>query len=161
MNKQEKAINALEKAWKDVVSLLKKEPKVYDYTDIKDFDDAYSIAEDSQTKIGDMLIEEYSKIKAVFPEGSYYDYLAKLRIIVFAVNGCNESFPDWKDDNQQKRYPWFYMDKQGVGFSFFDSLYDCTATCAGSRLVFKDIPRCEFVAKHKIFGQYYKVVFNQ
>src|SRR5579863_8353049 len=74
------------------------------YTDIEEFDDAYDMVEDSHTELGDTLIEEFNKLKAIFPEDNHFYRKAQAHIIVFAANGCDESFPNNNDDNQRKYY---------------------------------------------------------
>lgn len=140
---------------------VKFENKITNYTDIDEFDDAYRMVEDSHTTIGDILIEEYNKIKTIFPAGTYFNALAQIRIVVFAANGCDESFPNWKDESQKKWRPYFYMDKAGVGFSFHVAHYDSSNTTVGSRLEFKDAERCKHFAQHKNFQPLYKIIFNQ
>ena len=162
MSKKEKLISDFEKASKALVNFFtKKEPKEFNYTDIDSFEDAYDMVEDSQTVIGDNLIDQYRKIISLFPKESYYNALAKMRIVIFAGNGCDESFPDWKNSNQEKRFPWFEMEKTGVGFLFLGSCYDGTDACVGSRLVFKDLARDKYFAEHKNFKCLYKIIFNQ
>lgn len=162
MSKQQKVIREFETACKNIIRLFdKKEAKEFDYKDIDTFEDALDMVEDSQTTIGDTLIEEYNKIKSLFPEGTYYNALAKIRIVVFAANGCDESFPNWKDESQKKWRPYFYMDKAGVGFSFDDSYFINSYADVGSRLELKDADRCKHFAQHKNIQPLYKIVFNQ
>ena len=137
-----------------------REKPIKEYTDLDEFEDAYEMVENSHTKTGDMLIDEYNKLKEVFSENTFYLALAMIRIWVFAVNGCDESFPNW-DNGSEKRYPYWNMAGGGVGFSLLGALYGNSGTIVGSRLVLKDVPRVKFLSEHKNVKPLYKIIMFQ
>lgn len=55
--------------------------------------------------------------------------------------------PNWKDTNEYKYYPWFYMDKAGVGFSYYGCDYGHSSSAVGSRLCFKSSELAEYAGK--------------
>ena len=71
----------------------------------------------------------------------------KLKIIVKAINQGWK--PNWKNDNEQKWYPWFVLSS---GFGFSDSNYDCTCTDTdvGSRLCFESKEKSDYAAQQFI-----------
>lgn len=78
-------------------------------------------------------------------EGEYITATYKLSVIAKALNldqqTGEEWKPNWTDWNQYKHYPWFeVVKKKGSGSGFAFDLTDDwdTATCAGSRLCFKN-----------------------
>jgi hypothetical protein len=70
---------------------------------------------------------------------------AKLTIVAKALNEGWK--PDWKNSNEWKYVPWFYMDKPGSGFSYFDYGRWCATSFVGSRLCFKTRELAEYAGK--------------
>jgi hypothetical protein len=67
-----------------------------------------------------------------------------LKIICQALN---EGWtPNWKNDNEHKYYPWFYMER-GSGFSLGGVNYGCATSTVGSRLCFKSRDLAEYTVK--------------
>jgi hypothetical protein len=109
--------------------------------------------------------EDACEVVGIIPDlieldGDTLDEIAykKLKVIVKALN--EGWIPDWKDTNQYKYYPWFYMDKthSSSGFSFFFVGYYCTGSYVGSRLCFKSAALAEYAAKQ--FTGIYKEFFT-
>lgn len=87
----------------------------------------------------------------------------KLETIAEA-NGGGEGI-DWKDDDQQKWYPWMVAETDeeklsGFGLSFDGCGFDFDLTCAalGSRLYFKDRAAAEFMGRN--FTDLYEMVLK-
>jgi hypothetical protein len=79
----------------------------------------------------------------------------KLVIIARALNAGWK--PNWKDSNEYKYYPWFWMDKAGSGFSYHDYAYSFTSSGVGSRLCFKSYDLAVYAGKQ--FKSLYKEYF--
>jgi hypothetical protein len=67
------------------------------------------------------------------------------------AKALNEGWtPDWNNDNQQKWWPWFYLDR----FRLDGVYYDYTGSAVGSRLCFKSRELAEYAANQ--FSDLYK-----
>lgn len=69
---------------------------------------------------------------------------AHIKLVTIA-EALNEGWePDWSNYNERKYYPWFEMEKTGVGFSFFVFDYRGTHSIVGSRLCYKSREIAEY-----------------
>jgi hypothetical protein len=71
----------------------------------------------------------------------------KLKVIVKALN--EGWFPDWKNLDEYKYYPWFYMDKTKYspsGFGLHCVVYYRSVSTVGSRLCFKNEALAKYAA---------------
>lgn len=94
-----------------------------------------------------------NKLKVTLPylnpknseEESENAYKMLINIIRIANKGW---VPDFKNENEYKYYPWFYLDEDS-GFAFSNASYDCTSTDSnvGSRLCFFSRQTAEEIAK--------------
>jgi hypothetical protein len=76
---------------------------------------------------------------------------AKLFIVVDALNDGWK--PDWNDNDQEKYFAWFDLEKvknNPSGFRLNDVYCDYSHSYVGSRLCFKDRDTAEHAAKHFI-----------
>lgn len=95
------------------------------------------------------------------PEKHQKSITAYFKLIIIA-EALNEGWaPDWKDHDQLKYYPWFYMDNEnkntspGVGFSYHVCGYvGLSASGVGSRLCFKTEDLAEYAGQQ--FTELYK-----
>jgi hypothetical protein len=134
-----------EKAW--IESIFGKDAVATEITErVKTFEDACSV-------LGYEPDEEAYEHAA--PEVTAY---LKLHVIIKALNEGWE--PDWKNLNEYKYYPYFYMDKTRYspsGFSLAGVNFSCSRSSVGSRLCFKN----EALAKYAVtqfldlYKQYY------
>lgn len=69
----------------------------------------------------------------------------KLSIINGVLNGDWRA--NWQDYNEYKYYPWFFMDKDGSGFSFAYFGFASDTSTVGSRLVFRTRSLAEYAGK--------------
>lgn len=79
---------------------------------------------------------------------------AKLIIIAEALNDGWK--PNWKNSNEYKYYPWFYMNSgSGLAFGVCDA--DYSNSSVGSRLCFKSSELAEYAGKtfKKLYEQYF------
>lgn len=67
----------------------------------------------------------------------------KLKVIVKALNEGWE--PDWNEGDEEKWYPWFYLNQPG--FRLNHVAYHYTLSNVGSRLCFKSRELAEYAAK--------------
>jgi hypothetical protein len=82
------------------------------------------------------------------------------RQVKLIVKVLNEGWtPNWKDDNQTKYYPWFYMDKAGSGFSCDVCDFARSCSSVGSRLCFKSSELAKYAAEQ--FAPIYKEFFTK
>lgn len=80
---------------------------------------------------------------------------AKLIVISRALN--EDWYPDWKDSNQYKWFPWFEV-SSASGFRFSVSYYGLTATCTPARLCYKSRELADYAGKQ--FIDLYKEFIN-
>lgn len=80
----------------------------------------------------------------------------KLSVIVRALNEGWQ--PNWKDEDEYKWYPWFYMDDPDIGFVLYRVIYDAAISSVGSRLCFKNRELAEYAANQ--FLPEYKAFFT-
>jgi hypothetical protein len=79
----------------------------------------------------------------------------QLKVIVKALN---EGWtPDWKDDDECKWYPWFYVHSPS-GFRLHHAAYHYAYSFVGSRLCFKSRELAEYAASQ--FESIYKTFFT-
>ena len=74
---------------------------------------------------------------------------AKITIIAKALN--EGWVPDWDDSDQNKYYPWFWMESKaagGSGFSCSGCDYGDSYSAVGSRLVFKSSELARYAGNH-------------
>ena len=77
------------------------------------------------------------------------------------IEALNEGWiPNWKDTNQRKYYPWFYMDETSSspsGFGRIDVSGVCTVSTVGSRFVFKTEELAKYAATQfkEIYKEFY------
>lgn len=87
--------------------------------------------------------------EAQTPDEKSINAYAKLIQIIRAFN--QGKVPDWKNSNQYKYYPWFWMDgrytSSGSGLSFGAYDYDRSITYVASRLCLLEERHAEIVAK--------------
>ncbi len=114
------------------------------------------------------LWEDFSrkhKLNVVLPykdakdrdEQSANAYIMLVNIIRIKNNGW---IPDWKNSNQYKYYPYFYIDQPGKnGFAFGDAGTDASATSVGSRLCFFSRELAESTARE--FLAIYRIYMTQ
>ena len=97
----------------------------FDYTTIKSFEDACM-----KENIDPLMLPEVSMIPEAFRKAIINTY--KIMIIFKAID--NGWVPNWKNHNEYKYFPWFYVSPSGAGFSHSSFSYPGTLTSVGSRL---------------------------
>ena len=119
-------------------SKTKSTKEKFDYKQIKSFEDACNKLGIDPNHLPDVSLLPDDTKKAII---AHY----KLIIIYKAIN--NGWVPNWKNSNQYKYYPWFYMLASGFGFS--DSHYSFTSSTAyvGSRLCGSSSEQALYIAK--------------
>lgn len=94
----------------------------------------------------------------ITPDEKSINAYARLVQIVRAFN--QGKVPDWKNPNQYKYYPWFWMDgrntSSGSGLSFYVCDYDFSNARVASRLCLLEERHAEIVAKRfqDIYSEY-------
>lgn len=115
------------------------EPKIFNsYKDIKTIEDACSA-------LGIEPISFLDGIKNLTPDTNAYE---QLKVVVRALNGGEHM--DYKDEDENKYFPYFNAVGSASGFSFAVSHYDASASSVGSRLAYKSREIAEYAGKQFI-----------
>jgi hypothetical protein len=79
----------------------------------------------------------------------------KLTVIARALNGDWQ--PDWSNGQWDKYYPWFEMERRGVGFAYDACDHWYTISYVGSRLCYKSAELARYAGE--TFIELYKEYF--
>ena len=110
----------------------------FDYTTIKSFEDACM-----KENIDPLMLPDASMIPESFRKAIINAY--KLMIIFKAIN--NGWVPNWKNRDEYKYFPWFYVSPSGAGLSHSVFRYAFTSTAVSSRLCTDTSEKALFIAK--------------
>lgn len=119
---------------------------------IKFIDDAIKELGDDDPEVLDLLVLQKYNVS---------EHILYNQMLVVIVKALNEGWvPDWKNDDEWKYYPWFYMDYSSAPgrFSFRGSGAQRSASAVGSRLCFKSKELSDYAAKQ--FLEIYQKVFT-
>ena len=113
--------------------------------------------EDACKKLGldASILPEVAKL----PEKNQKSIVAyyKLQVIYEAINNGWE--PDWRNWDEYKYYPWYYVLSSGTGFAASHTIYSVThsTTAVGSRLCTDRAEKAYYIAKQfeKEYADYF------
>lgn len=108
---------------------------------IKSFEDAFRAL-----GLGHPLVQEF--ISKAYPSSSDLEAYLILRIICAALNEGWEA--DYSNLEQDKWYPWFYIQDGGLMFAFANYAGSYSDSCFGVRLAYKTKELAEYAGKQFI-----------